>query len=97
MQYASQNSMFALDEFALQYVRDKEAFTDIKTEDLAERFRAHAELPNFPSIRELIDLFWGLVLQLEEEGRVESRTMGKQKRLFAGTPTASVQSSATVH
>lgn len=34
-------------------------------------------------------LFWGLSLQLKEEGRVESRTVDGQNRLFLATPAAS--------
>lgn len=33
-------------------------------------------------------LFWGLVLQLKEEGRVVSRMVGEEKRLFVVTPPA---------
>ncbi len=40
-------------------------------------------------------LFWGLALQLKEEGRVESRTVDGQNRLFLVTPAVSLSQPET--
>jgi hypothetical protein len=60
-----------LEDFALDYLRDKDHHRDVKTEDLAEAFRAFCGLPPFPTLRHLQSICEKLGIALEElEARV---------------------------
>ena len=64
-----------LSEFARAYIRDKAHHDDVRTEDLAEAFRAYFQLPPFPTLADLQRLCRRLGVTLQslpaEAGRLD--------------------------
>ena len=55
-----------LEDFALDYLRDKQHYSDVKSEDLAEAFRAFCKLPPFPTLTDLRLVCERLSIAVEE-------------------------------
>jgi len=49
----NQGRLLRLDDFAYAFLKDKRHFNEVHAEDLAEAFRAHFAMPDFPSIVDL--------------------------------------------
>lgn len=60
------DAQLSLEDFAQDYLRDKGHHSDVKTEDLAEAFRAFGDLPPFPTLIHLQSICERLGIELGE-------------------------------
>jgi len=68
-------SLCFLEDFARDYLHDKTHHGDVKTEDLAEAFRAVSGLPAFPTLDDLRGVCGRLRIELGEL-RAAARRLG---------------------
>jgi IrrE N-terminal-like domain len=67
------DSLLPLEDFANDYLRDKDHHSDVKTEDLVEHFRAFCNLPPFPTLDDLRNVCERLGIAL---GKLETKIPG---------------------
>src|ERR1700694_2040522 len=67
------DARLSLEDFAQDYLRDKAHHSDVKTEDLAEAFRAFCSLPPFPTLSHLQSICERLGIEL---GELKSKVPG---------------------